>query len=161
MRRWILRLLALAVLVGLAVFFWPFLQSRQAQVEAQQQRFIKAVEQRNWALVKELMDPNYEDQWKLHRDKSLSLAHELLSGFLILNLDWNSQGTKVDGDQIQAQGAIKMSGSGAGLSSEIINNAGQIHQPWTFVWRKTGWKPSDWRLVSISNPELEGMVVPE
>ena len=157
MRRWILRLVALAALFSLASFLWPFLQSRQSQVEAQQKRFVRAVEKRDWAAVMDLMDPSYEDQWKLHRAAALNLAHQVLSGFLILNLDWHSQAIKIDGDQIQAQGSFQLTGSGAGMSSEVVNRAAQIHQPWTFIWKKTGWKPTDWRLVSISNAELEGV----
>lgn len=161
MRRWILRGVALVVLAGAVYFVWPFFQSSEAQVEAQQRRLVHAVEKRQWSKVKELMDESYADQWKLRRDPALSFAHQLLGGFLIFHVEWKPQGTKVDGNNFQLQGTLKVTGTGAGASSMIVDRSAQIRQPWTFTWHKIGWGPKDWRLLSVSNPELEGIYFSE
>lgn len=161
LRTWLFRIVALQAVLSLLWFAWPFLKSARSQALAQHERLVGHVAHRNWKLILALMAEDYHDAWDMKRDEAVSLGHELLQGFLVLNLDWKTTGVSVSGQNATITGHLKASGSGAGFSQEIINRLNQLRDPFVFTWRKESWKPGSWKLISVGQPELAGVSLRE
>ena len=82
------------------------------------------------------------------------MAHQVLQSFFTLDLQWQLVTVKVEGKTALITGRIKATGNGAPPSSEILSRVNNLADPFVFTWRKDGWKPGDWRLVSVSQPDL-------
>lgn len=157
MRIWLLRFLALNLAIGAIWFVWPFLKSEKIQALDQHQRLVTVVGHRNWKLTLALLAEDYHDSWDMKREEAVSVGHEFLQSFIVLNLEWKTASVTIAGNIATITGEIKVSGNGFGYSQEIINKVNNLHEPFVFVWRKDGWKPGDWRLVSLTQPELVGL----
>jgi hypothetical protein len=49
---------------------------------------------------------------------------------------------------------IVVKGLGGGLAIYARDEVNSLAQPFTMTWRKHGWKPWDWQLQRIEQPEL-------
>ena len=153
MLRWFLRISLASALISALWFAIPFLRSAESQVKRQHERLLDFAAHRNWPRFYLLLADDYRDAWEMTRTDALNAAREVLSGFLMVSFDWKEEGVSRDGKTVTLTGIIRMSGSGPS-SSMITDHVNRIEKPWTFVWRKDGWKPSDWHLVSVANPDV-------
>lgn len=151
-----IRLLIPAAVVLFAWLVWPYLESSAAQVERRQRRIIALAEKRDWDGVTECIALEYEDQWSQNRADSVVLAQELLAGFFMLDIEWTTSEVTVNDNIAKVRGMARITGNGAGASQFVKDRVNQIKQPWVFTWRKDGWRPSDWKLLSLRNAELGG-----
>ncbi len=156
MRTWLLRILVINLVISGIWLGWPFLKSAKSQALDQQQRLIGLVAQRDWKQTLTLLAEDYHDSWDMKREDAVSVGHEVLQSFLVLNLNWKTSSIVIVEKTATITGIIKISGNGYGFSQEIINKVNNLKEPFVFTWRKDGWKPGDWRLVSLMQPELSG-----
>lgn len=154
MLRWFLRLSLASALISAIWFFIPFLQSAESQARHQQEKIIEFAAHQKWARVYLLLAQDYSDAWGMKRDEAISAAQEALQTLIMVSFDWKLQSAVRDGKTVTLTGTIRMTGKGAVGSSMIMDHVNRITKPWVFVWRKDGWKPGDWRLVSIANPDV-------
>jgi hypothetical protein len=155
-RTWILRIVAINLVVSAVWFGGPFLKSSQTQALDQHERLVALVAHRNWKQTLALMAVDYHDAWDMNREEAVSLGHEVLQGFLMLDLAWKPTSVAQEGKTATITGFIKASGTGAGFSQEVVSRLNNLREPFVFTWRKDGWKPDDWRLVSVKQTELAG-----
>ncbi len=156
MRTWIFRILAINFVVSAIWFGWPFLKSARTQAFDQHRRLISSVAHRNWKQTLALMADDYHDSWDMKREEAVSAGHELLQGFLTLDLEWKPTSVSIEGKIATVTGLIRASGTGPGFGQEIISRVNNLREPFVFTWRQDGWKPGDWRLVTVQQPELGG-----
>ena len=156
MRNWIVRIVALIVFYLLGSFAWPYLQSKSGQAQRRHEQIIKLAAKRNWDAVTEMLATDYEDQWSMSRVDSVNLAKEMLQAFLVLNIEWKTDEITVNENIAKIRGHAKLSGSGVGFSQTIMDTVNNLKEPWVFTWRTDGWKPDDWKLLSLRNTELGG-----
>ena len=154
MRTWLPRVLAINLVIGVIWFGWPFLRSAETQVLNQHRQLLDRAAHRDWTRLFALMAEDYRDDWNPTREEAVALGRELFQGFLVLALPWQPSSVVLDGKTAPVTGFSKAGGSGAGLSQEIIGRLNRLHSPFVFTWRKDGWKPGDWRLVSGAQEEL-------
>lgn len=154
MFRWFLRISLVSALISTIWFIIPFLQSDETQAKNQQEKILKFAAQRSWPRVYLLLAQDYSDTWGMKRDEALNTARETLQSFIMVSFDWKLQSVSRDEKTITLTGTIHMTGNGATGSSMILDQVNRITKPWTFVWRKDGWKPGDWHLISIANDEV-------
>jgi hypothetical protein len=57
-----------------------------------------------------------------------------------------------------ARARITLKGRGGPFADMAMGRLDELKQPFSFTWRQRSWKPWDWKLVRIDQPELE---VPE
>lgn len=150
-----------AVIVLIVWLVLPYLASPEKQVEKRHQALIAAASRRSWRQVEEMIAADYQDEWKQKREDAVTTAREILSGFLVLDMTWHPESLKVIGNTAQAKGAITMDGKGMGVSEIVMDRVNHVKAPWVFTWRKDGSKPTDWKLISVSNEELAGMKIPK
>ncbi len=154
MRTWLPRVLAINLVIGAIWFAWPFLRSAETQALNQHRHLLDRAAHRDWTRVFALMAEGYRDDWNPTREEAVALGRELFQGFLVLDLQWQPSSVVRDGKTATVTGFIKAEGTGAGLSQEVINRVNRLRAPFVFIWRKDGWKPGDWRLVSVAQEEL-------
>jgi hypothetical protein len=155
MRTWLPRILAINLVIGAFWFGWPFLRSAETQVLNQHRQLLDRAAHQNWLKVFALMAEDYRDGWDMNREEAVSLGRELFQGFLMLELQWRPTSVVLEGKTATVTGFIKAGGTGAGLSQEIIGRLNRLQSPFVFSWRKDGWRPGDWRLVSVNQAELD------
>jgi hypothetical protein len=150
---WLLILVVMAF-VGWCVY--PLFLPTARKVSLRQEKLMKTAEKRDWDAVKEMMTDNYRDGFGMDREEALKSAQEVFTPFLSFGFDWKDEKVEVEGDTATVTGMGRMHGTGATGVSEILNRVNQIQKPWSFVWKRhpiTG----DWKLSSVSNPELGGV----
>lgn len=156
MRTWIIRLLLLNVVISAIWFGLPYLKSPATQALDQQQRLLDQAARRNWPKVLEILADDYRDAWEMKREEAIATAHEVFQGFLLLDFKMESPKVTVEGKTASVRCVVKVSGTGAGFSGEVVNRLNNLREPFVFHWRKDGWKPSDWHLVGVNQTELSG-----
>ena len=160
MRR-IFTLLIPALTVLLVWLVWPFFLSAGGQVERVQQKLVSQAEKRNWLEAKKFLAADFEDQWGHNRNDVIELATAAFEGTLYLNIDWTTAEVTENENIVKVRGTAKMNGSGGGATPLIIKKVNELTEPWVFTWTKEGWKPSDWKLLSMKNAALENVAFPE
>ena len=48
-----------------------------------------------------------------------------------------------------------LAGRGSPLAEYAVERVARLTQPFTFTWRQRSWKPWDWVLTKMEQPELE------
>ena len=158
MRTWIIRLVIVLIIGTLGTLVWPYLESKSGQVQRRQLRIMKLASKRNWEAVTPMLAKDYEDQWGLDRTDSVNFFKEMLQGFIVLDIQWTTESITVTENTAKVRGHAKVTGSGLGLSQNVIDVTNNLKEPWIFTWRTQGWKPTDWELLSVSNTELNSDV---
>ncbi len=120
MRTWILRILAINLVISAIWFGWPFLKSAKSQALDQHQHLISIVAHRNWNQTLALMAEDYHDSWDMKREEAVSAGHEILQSFKVLNLEWMTASVAIAGNTATLTGFIIVSGKGFGFSPEVI-----------------------------------------
>lgn len=149
-------LLALAgFLLGLAAWAtWEFRPSRQL-VRATE-RLAHAVERRDWARVSAMMAAEYHDSFGFERPTAIDAAHEVFGHFLSIDLHFDVQAVQVSRGRGTVTARVRLGGSGSPVARLVIERCNELRQPAVFSWRSRSWKPWDWELISLDQPEVSG-----
>jgi len=152
-RSWLLRgsagLLALLV-VWIALEFSP-----DRQLDKVFSRLIRAAENRNWKTVSTLMADDYHDQWGMNREQAVQAGSDVLGHFLALQiLCEDVHGTR-EGREAVIETRLRLRGRGNAIGEAVMQQANALENHFQFAWRRISWKPWDWKLVSISQNEIE------
>ncbi len=150
-----------AITVIIVWLVLPYLDSPEKQMEKRHLALISAASHRSWREVEEMIAADYKDEWEQKREDAVNTARQLLSGFLVLDMEWKQESLTIIGNTAQAKSMVTMDGKGMGGSELVMNRVNQVKAPWVFTWRKDGPKPTDWKLISVSNEELSGMKIPK
>ena len=155
--RLVLRLSLAVVLLLLVWMALPFFSSQEEQVLKQHQELFEYAGKRYWSEAAAYLSPEYEDEWGNTSEQAIEGAREAFRGFIVLDLQWQSVEVKVDGTTATITGDVRIEVSGGGLSQPVMNKVNNLREPWTFTWNKTGWKPGDWKLVHVTNPQIKNI----
>ncbi len=152
LRNRLLIVAALAIFIPLWLFFVRWTPG--AEVKRHQKAFFRAIESADWDSLNALLDPSYQDGWELNREQFVHLVEEGRAQFLYLDIE--AQDPVIDAKSIPAEyrAVLRISGSGHALTQQAQKRFNRLQSPFVFTWRKSGPKPWDWQLVSISNPGL-------
>lgn len=150
--RWLFYLPALIALVWLG--WWLFGQPPAEQVRRAQEKFLSAVEKRDWKKVQSSLASDYSDTLGLTQETAPGAAAEVLNNFLFLTLNTDLQLITATATTAQVQARIQMEGRGLGLSAVIMDRVNTMQGPWQFHWRKDGPWHWDWKLTRIHHEEL-------
>jgi len=114
-----------------------------------------AVERRDWARVEALVDAGYSDRWGYTRATAIRDARQWIGQFFVLTVTASSARDQLsaDGGTVTERWTIDGTGTeAAGLVKERVNG---LQAPFVFQWKHGNWKPWDWSLSRVDNPELE------
>ncbi len=145
--------LASLLLVTIALrCLWLWQPDRQLLLH--QAHFRRAVERRDWGRVEAMLDPAYADRWGYTRATGVREARRWLGQFFALTITATPAG-----DQLTAAGGTiterwTIDGPGAEGAEMVKDNVNALRAPFVFQWKHGSWKPWDWTLVRVDNPEL-------
>lgn len=153
--------LALVAIVAMGVWMLvPYFSSLEAQARKQHERLFSFASGRNWKEAKTLLASDYADAWGNNAEQAIEIAGEVLQGFIVLDLQMEPTEITTEAERVKISCNVRISGSGAGFSQQVMTEVNRLEKPWTFTWRKDGSKPSDWRLIKVEHPELNDIAPP-
>lgn len=158
MFRRLLILLILAVILILGGYLFGYRWQPMEQLTRTHTRFIEAIEDKKWSRCTKLIAPDYGDRWALNRqDLSLALKDVGSQFFIVLDMNWETDDTKLAEDEESGtvSGRGSFSGKGSPLAGAIESYAARYaDEVFTFHWTKQSWLPWDWKLKKIEHPSL-------
>ena len=151
--RWLLALQALSFLV------WLLSQgvTAESQVRHRSEAFRRALAEGRSAKAWNMVSAEYQDKWGMNKDQIGAAFRDVSRQFLTLRIDWTDPqfAPGPDGGYTLTTVPHVDGRSFSPVGEVILSTARQFREPFTFHWKKEGWWPWTWRLVSISHPELE------
>jgi len=146
--------LASLVVVTIALrCLWLWQPERQLLLH--QAHLRQAVERRNWARIEALLDGAYTDRWGYTRATGIQEARQWLSQFFVLTVT-----AEPVGDRLMPNGGTvterwTLDGTGTEVAGMVKDRVNGVHAPFEFQWKHVSWRPWDWRLIRVDNPELD------
>ena len=139
----------------LALAIWLIWWSRpERQIRRAQGRFLSALESRDYPALARLLAEDYRDQWENDKANVLRRCPRVFDQFLLLDIEGEIHGTEMREDAGAVRQKLVVKGLGGGLAIYARDAVNQLRSPFTMQWRKRSWKPWDWELTSIEQPEL-------
>jgi len=125
------------------------------QIDRHAKNLLHDIEQRNWSRVADLIGTDYADQWG--NDRSLVLERMRL----VLGYSHHLRLKAIDPNRTIENGVglwrsrIVIEGDDADLGAVMKERVNSLTTPFELQWRRVSGKPWDWKLVRVSNPELD------
>ena len=154
MDRRLIGVTAAALMLSSAIYCLVLWQPER-QVRLHQRNFLKAAEKRNWERLGEFVAADYSDRWGHDKEIVVQQAREALRQFLFLTLAQEERTPHVDGGTGISAGRLAVDGSGGPLAELVKQRVNSLAEPFTFHWQQQSWKPWDWQLIRVEQPELE------
>ena len=144
------------VAAGVVLLVWAFWElSPGRQLEKAFTRLITAAENRDWKTVRAIVADDYRDQWGFDREESVRLASEVLGQFLALKIDCEALRSSRQGDAALVETRLRLRGRGNAVGEALMQRANDLQDDFRFAWRRESWKPWSWKLVSLSQNEID------
>ena len=144
--------LVLALTIGLyCVWLWQ----PQRQIDRHAKNLLHDIEQTNWSRVADLIGTDYADQWGNDRALVLERMRLVLGYSHHLRLNVIDANCKINNGVAFWRGRIVVEGDNPDLGAAVKERVNSLTTPFELQWRHISRKPWDWKLVRVSNPELE------
>lgn len=135
-------------------FYLLWLWQPGRQLLLHQRQFLRAAEKRNWDKVAAFIDDGYHDRWELDKAAALRLSSEVLRQFFVLTILSEDMTGSVDSRSGTVFVRLRLDGEGTAIAHEAVRRVNELNRPFRFEWRHASWKPWDWRLTRVDQPEL-------
>jgi len=145
--------LASLVVVTIAFRCW-WLWQPERQLLLHQAHFRAAVERRDWGRIEAMLDPAYSDRWGYTRETGIQEARQWLGQFFSLTVTAQDEADELTPDGGTVTERWQLDGTGTEAAPMVLQYANAAHAPFVFQWKHGSWKPWDWTLVRVDNPEL-------
>ena len=146
-----------AVLLLAALWMRSWLQPER-QIPRAQARFLSAIEGRDFDAMAALLAPDYRDRWRHDKATVVARCREVFGQFATLTIEREKRGLRADGDRWLLSEKIRLKGLGGQYAMAAREAVNALREPFVTEWRRRSWKPWDWELKSVAQPEIE---VPE
>ena len=127
----------------------------ERQVRLHTAHLLKAVEGRRWNKVDAFVADNYSDRWGHDKGFVVRESNEVFRQFLFLTIESQTLSCSISSSTGMTRDRVKISGSGSPVAQVVTERVNRLEQPFVFTWARMTWKPWDWRLTRIDQPELE------
>jgi hypothetical protein len=140
--------------VGLGIYL-IWLWQPDHQVELHAHHFIGAIEKRDWTAVQSAIAVDYGDDWGDNRERLLERMREVLQFTRKMRIQSIAPNTSVEGPRGTWIAKIEVDGDDSEVMSEIRQRINSLKAPFKLQWRRQSARPWDWKLVHVSNRELQ------
>lgn len=148
--------LYLGVVVTLTIGLYCFwLWQPRRQIDRHTENLFHKIEQRNWTRVADLIAVDYNDQWNEDRALILERLRLVAGGARHLRFNVLDHISQIDNNIGLWRGRIAVDGDDSELIAAIKQRVNALTTPFELQWRHVSRKPWDWKLIRVSNPELE------
>ena len=148
MRRWA----GIALIAFVLWLIWWCQAERQ--VRRAQGRLLGAIESRDYQALAHLLADNYRDGWEHDKAFVLQQSPRVFDQFIMLDVEGDIHGTEENPVGWLVRQKIVVKGIGGALGMYARDEVNALKEPFTMTWRKRSWKPWDWELIRIEQPEL-------
>jgi hypothetical protein len=144
-----------------ALLLWGGIEAMPGRGLARcQDRLLEAAGRRHWDKARKLMAEDYRDQWGQDREQAIALAAEGLQNFLTLEVTPEDSFVEREGREAVISARLRLSGRGNALGEALMERANSLESHFRFAWSRKSWKPWDWKLVSVSQNEIDTLWTP-
>jgi hypothetical protein len=158
------RLFFTAIALIAAVLTWWLLAAFGTGPEHQmliaQEKFVQALERRDWSTVQKTLTDDYMDEFGHDLQSAVDSGRQLLAHFYTLTITQDITKKLAVADSGMVHAHLRVQATGAGLSQTVLSKANGLTEPWVFHWHKKGKSPWSWKLVQIHHPQLSLMPRP-
>ncbi len=102
-----------------------------------------------------LLADDYRDRWGYDKAIVLRNTREVFEPFVLLTIEQRESALALQADGWSVQEKIVIKGLGGALAIYARERVNALREPFLMSWRKRGWKPWDWELVSVDHGELQ------
>jgi hypothetical protein len=144
--------LTTALFCGL-LLIWLWRPERQVQRHTQ--KLFHQVEAKNWSAVSDLIGSDYRDPWNHDRTNVIERMREVMRYLRGTRIVTEEPVIKIDNRKAVWTGKITIEGEAGEAMTLVKERINSLGMPFELQWRRTSGKPWDWKLVRVSNPELQ------
>jgi hypothetical protein len=144
--------LGTAIMIALyCVWLWQ----QERQIVRHTENLFRRIEQKNWSGFVDLVAVDYADQWGDDRALLLERMRLVLGYSRQVHLHVSDSNCEIDNGVGIWRGRITIEGDDSDLVATAKVQVNSLTTPFELRWRKVSDKPWDWKLVRVSNPDLE------
>jgi hypothetical protein len=144
--------LVLAVSIGLYLI-WLWQPGHQVRLHTE--NFFRAIERRNWDVVADFINDDYQDQWGDDRARVLERMREGFRWVRGSRIIASEAAVQVETRRAIWIGKIALYSSDAGVMEVLDQRVNKLPTPFELEWHRLSGKPWDWKLVRVSNSAFE------
>ncbi len=102
-----------------------------------------------------LLAGDYRDRWQQDKAIVMQRSREVFGQFVMLTVERESRGLRMDAGRWLLTEKVRLKGLGGPLAMLARDAVNALREPFMMEWRRRSWKPWDWELQSVAQPELE------
>jgi hypothetical protein len=142
---------AAVVVCGIWLSWWiqPARQVRRAQG-----RLLSTLEKRKFDSMAALIADAYSDRWQQDKAFVLRECRTVFSQFLFLTVEQAGTVAEPGAGTWIVRDRITLKGVGGPLAMLARDEVNALPGPFAMTWRRRGWTPWDWELISVDHPNL-------
>lgn len=143
------------LLVVLALWLaLPFFSASRG-VERAWDQVLAAIGDNDAEALGRLLGEEYSDGFGFDRAGAIQMAGVIRAQFVTCTLRRERSEVVMDPSNRSAvtRAHVRLVGNGTPIAQGAIQASAASETPTTFRWRRNSWKPWDWRLISIDNPD--------
>lgn len=147
--------IVVGVLLALALWFGlPFLSPGKGVIRSWD-AVLRAVEDHDAEALGRLLGADYTDGFGLDRAAAIELAGRIHAHFVVCTLRRERSELILDpsGKSAVTRALVRLGGQGSPVAQGAMRASQTSETPTAFRWRRNSWKPWDWRLVAVDNPD--------
>jgi hypothetical protein len=150
------RHLVIVAASALVLFIWClWLWQPARQIERHTRDLLESIEDKDWREMTDMMADDYSDRWGYDKATIVDRSKQAFAQFFILEVEGSGYEVEEENAIGTARVQISVTGRGGPLADIVMTRAAELKQPFAFTWRQASWKPWDWKLIRVDQPELE------
>ena len=127
----------------------------ERQIPRAQARLLSAIEGRDFDAMAGMLANDYRDRWQQGRATVVARSREVFGQFATLTIEREQSALRAESGSWFLSEKLRLKGLGGPLAMAARETLNGLHQPFVMEWRRRGWKPWDWELKSVAQPEVE------
>ena len=127
----------------------------ERQIPRAQARLLSSVETRDFDALAGMIAGDYHDRWQQNRATVVVRSREVFVEFAMLTIVRDPRGLREESGRWLLAEKVTLKGIGGPLAMLARDAVNALRAPFVMEWRRRSWKPWDWELESIAQPELD------
>lgn len=119
-----------------------------------QRHLLEAAETKHGARLAAFIDGHYTDRWGHDKPFVVRQTSEILRQFFVLTIRNETVAVAVNGPHATVSAQLKLDGQGTAFAAYAQQAVNGLREPFVFAWTRVSWKPWDWQLIRVDQPEL-------
>jgi hypothetical protein len=140
--------------LGLGIYLL-WLWQPDDQVQLYSDHFMRAVEARDWNAAQNTIASDYEDDWGNNRARLLERMRAVLQFTRNMRIRSIAPNTLIEGSTGTWMARIEVEGGEGEVMAAIKQRINPLTTPFKLQWHRQSAKPWDWKLIRVSNRELQ------